>query len=76
QAMFIMMEAVAFLLIAIFIEIALYVGYPRQNEEMKNMQRDMASIRKMLTNVTAMMQIEHKIKKAQKSKNTIRAKKE
>jgi len=56
EGIFEMLKAIAYLLVATFIEIALYVGYPQKKPEMQTVQKDVAATRSMVSKIGVMLQ--------------------
>ena len=56
EATFEMLRAIAYLLVAIFIEIAIFVGYPQNTKEMKVVKDDIAATRNMVSKIGGMVQ--------------------
>jgi len=56
EAIFEMLKAVAFLLVALFIEVALYIGYPRENKDLESVKQDTAATKFMISKMGKMLQ--------------------
>lgn len=56
EATYIMLRAIAYMLTAVFIQIALHVGYPPANPQLAEVQKNTRATRTMVSKLGAMLQ--------------------
>lgn len=62
EATFVMLRAIAYILIALFIEVAIYVGYPQPNSDLLAIKENTAATKNIVSRIGGMLQKSNRVK--------------